>query len=94
MFMTQGNGDQDSVAFSAEGIGFKSTIGRNLFLAEGDGNVDEISFDDTTVTGNASFQLGNGSSDVVDIEADVADGVAVTFTKNVSISFGRGGAPP
>ena len=91
VFMTQGNGDQDSVAFDAEGTGFKSTIGRNLFLAEGDGNADEIFFDDTTVTGNASFQIGNGNSDVVYIEAGVADGVAVTFTKNVSISFGRGG---
>ena len=94
VFMTQGNGDQDFVVFGAGGPGFKSTIGRNLFLAEGDGNNDEISFDDTTVAGNASFQLGNGSSDVVDIEADYADGVGVTFTKNVSISFGHGGAPP
>ena len=91
VFMTQGNGDQDFVVFGAGGTGFKSTIGRNLFLAEGDGNTDKIFFDDTTVTGTASFQLGNGSSDVVDIETDFADGVAVTFTKNVSISFGRGG---
>ena len=94
VFMTQGNGDDDIMLFATEGYGFKNTIGRNLFLAEGDGNTDHIYFDDTTVTGNASFHLGNGSSDAVYIEADEAASVGATFTKNVSISFGRGGAHP
>ena len=91
VFMTQGNGDEDFMLFATARYGFKNTIGRNLFLAEGDGNTDHIYFDDTTVTGNASFHLGNGSSDAVYIEADETASVGVTFTKNVSISFGRGG---
>jgi hypothetical protein len=69
-----------------------TTVGGNLSLTQGDGSQDGISFNDATVTGDASFRLGNGTGDVVGIEVTSPDGVGVTFGGNVSINFGNGGA--
>jgi hypothetical protein len=68
-----------------------TSIGGDLSVTQGNGNTDEIFFNDATLAGITSFQLGNGTNDAVYIEAFSPDGVGVTFGGSVSISFGSGG---
>jgi hypothetical protein len=98
--VSQGAGSNDQVNcgvnfgldFYSSSISDPVTIGGNLSVTQGNGSQDEISFNDATVAGNTSFQLGNGTGDTVSIEATSPDGVGVTFSGNVSISFGSGGS--
>jgi hypothetical protein len=82
--ITQGDGQADGADLS----GF--SVGGNLSVTVGDGDQDLVVIDDSTVTGNTSLHLGNGSSDKVDIGTD-GSGSSVTFQKDVSIKFGKGG---
>jgi hypothetical protein len=69
----------------------ETTVAGNTSLQLGDGIHDFIDIDETTVAGNTSLQLGDGIHDFIDIGTD-GTGSSVTFAKNVSINFGKGGS--
>jgi hypothetical protein len=77
------------VFFDSYGFAAPNTIGGNLSLTQGNGAGNLVSINDTTVSGHTQIGVGNGN-DNVGIESGFADGVGVTFSRNVSIAFGTG----